>query len=60
MFINSFHAFIMSFKGGFRLILATICDQSCLNVITIEFRIRGDHEEHKILLKICLISSIET
>ena len=34
-----------------------IRDQSCLNMIAIESRIQGDHEELKILLQKCLISS---
>ena len=33
-----------------------IRDQSCLNMIAIESRTQGDHEEYKILLKKCLIS----
>ena len=47
----------LAFKGWFRSIIATICDQSCLNMITIESRTQGDHEELKILLQKCLISS---
>ena len=34
-----------------------IRDQSCLNMIEIESRIQEDHEELKILLQNCLISS---
>ena len=37
--------------------LATIHDQSYLNMITIESRTQGDHEELKILLVNCLTSS---
>ena len=44
-------------KGRFRLILATISDQSYLNMIAIESRTQGDHEELKILLQNCFISS---
>ena len=34
-----------------------IRDQSCLNIIAIESRMEGDHEELKILLQNYLISS---
>ena len=34
-----------------------INDQSYLNMIAIESRMQGDHEELKILLQSCLISS---
>ena len=37
-----------AFKGRFRLILATIHDRFCLNMITIESRMQGGHEELKI------------
>ena len=46
-----------TFKGRFRSILATIRDQSFLNMIAIESRFQGDHEELKILLQNYLISS---
>ena len=38
----------LAFKGRFRSILTTIRDQSCLNMIAIESRTQGDHEELKI------------
>ena len=34
-----------------------IHDQSCHNLIGIESKMQGDHEEFKILLENCLISS---
>ena len=46
-----------TFKGRIRSILATIRDESYLNMIGIESRTQGDHEELKILLQNCLISS---
>ena len=45
------------FKGQFRSILATIRDQSHLNIIAIESRTHGDHDELEILLQKCVISS---
>ena len=47
-----------AFKGRFRSILATICYQSCLNMIATESRMQGDHEELKIFLQNCFISSL--
>ena len=46
-----------AFKGRFRSILAMIRDQSCLNMIPIESRMQGNHEELNILLQNYLISS---
>ena len=34
-----------------------IRDESCLNMLAIEFRMQGDHEEVNIFLQNCLISS---
>ena len=34
-----------------------ICDLSCLNMIANESRVQGGHEEGKIFLQKCLISS---
>ena len=45
------------FKGQIQAFLAMICDQSCLNLIPIESRMQGDHEELRILLQKPLISS---
>ena len=44
-------------KGRIRLICAMIHDQSCLNLIEIESKTQGYHEELNILLKNHLISS---
>ena len=46
-----------AFKGRFQWILATISDQSFLNMIAMESRTQEDYEELKILLQNCLISS---
>ena len=46
-----------AFTGRFQSILAMIRDESYLNMIAIEFRMQGDHEELKILLQNLLISS---
>ena len=47
----------LAFKGRNRSNVATICDQSCLNLIGIDSRTQGDHEELKNLLQNCLVSS---
>ena len=58
MYLLDFFFIVRSaFKGRFWSILATIRDQSCLNLIGIESRMQGDHEEFKILLQNCLMSS---
>ena len=46
-----------AFKGRFRSILAMIRDQYCLNMISIESRMQGDHEELMNLLQNFLNSS---
>ena len=56
-FFSFFFDVRSAFKGRFQSILSTICDQSWLNMIVIESRTQGDHEELKILLQNCLISS---
>ena len=55
--IGFFFGVRSAFKGRIRSILATIRDQSCLNLIGIESIMQGDHEELRILLQNRLISS---
>ena len=55
--IGFFFGVRLAFKGRIRSIIATICDQSCLNLIGIDSRTQGDHEELKILLQNYIISS---
>ena len=55
--IGFFFSIRSTFKGRNRSNLAMIRDQSSLNPIRIESRMQGDHEELKILLQNCLISS---
>ena len=55
--INFFFGVCSAFKGRIRSNLATIRDQSRLNLIAIKSRTRGDHRELKILLKNCLTPS---
>ena len=54
---NFFFDVLSVFKGRLRSNLAMIRDQSRLNLIAIESRTQGDHEELKIFLQNCLISS---
>ena len=56
-FLGFFFGVHSAFKGRFRSILAMIRDQSCLNIIAIESKTQGDHEELNILLQNYLISS---
>ena len=56
-FLGFFFGVHLAFKGKFRSILVMIHDQSCLNMIAIESRTQGDHEELKILLQNFLIAS---
>ena len=55
--LSFFFGMRSAFKWKFESILAMIRDQSCLNMIAIESRMQGDHEELKNLLQNCLISS---
>ena len=55
--LNFFLGVRSAFKGRIRSNQAMIGDQSCLDWIAIKSRMRGDHEELKILLQNCSISS---
>ena len=46
-----------AFKGDFQMFSCKFHDESCLNLIAIESRTQGHHEELEILLQKCLISS---
>ena len=48
--IGFFFGVRLTFTGRIRSILATIRNQYCLNMIEIESKMHGDHEELKILL----------
>ena len=56
-FSSLFFGLHLAFTGRFRSILSMIRDQSSLDMITIESRIKGDCKELKILLQNCLIAS---
>ena len=49
-FFGFFFDMRSAFKGRLQSILTTIRDQSCLNMIAIESRTQGDHEELNIFL----------
>ena len=55
--IGFFFGVCSTLKGRIRSNVAMIHDQTHLNWIAIKSRMRGDHEELRILLKNCLILS---
>ena len=56
-FFDFFSDVRLAFKGRIQPFLIMIHGQSCLNMITIESTMQGDHKELKIMFQKCLISS---